>query len=65
MLQVMLICMVVNVFGSRYLDVINKICIFWTAASVIVIMIVLLVMAPVRRSGEFVFANYDASASGW
>ncbi|KAH9884419.1 gaba permease [Xylariomycetidae sp. FL2044] len=62
---VMLLCYLVNVFGSRYLDLINTVCIYWTGASIFIIMIVILVMAPSRRSGEFVFAHYDASASGW
>jgi len=62
---VMLVCALVNAFGSRYLDLINKICIYWTAASVLIIMITLLVMAPSRHSGAYVFGNYDASASGW
>ena len=62
---VMLVCMLVNVFGARYLDLINKICIYWTAASVVIILVTLLSMADEKRSGEFVFAHYDASASGW
>lgn len=63
---VTLICFLVNVFGAKYLDFINKLCIYWTGASIIILLITLLVMAKVgRRSGEFVFANYDASASGW
>ncbi|CAI7568073.1 unnamed protein product [Penicillium crustosum] len=62
---VMLFCALVNIFGSRYLDLINKICIFWTAASVIIILITLLTMADDRRDAEFVFAHYDASTSGW
>lgn len=61
----MLVCFAINVFGAKYLDFINKLCIYWTGASIIILLIVLLVMAPSRRSGEFVFANYDASASGW
>ncbi|CAK1360993.1 unnamed protein product [Cercospora beticola] len=61
----MLICFLVNAFGSKYLDLINKICIYWTAASVVVIMIVLLTTTDNYRSGEFVFTHYDASASGW
>ena len=36
-----------------------------TAASVVIIMVTLLSMADARRSGEFVFTHYDASASGW
>ena len=34
---VMVICMLVNIFGAKYLDLINKICIYWTSASVIII----------------------------
>lgn len=62
---VMGVCAGVNVFGVRWLDAINKVCIFWTAVSVLVILVVLLSMADRRRSGEFVFAHYDASQSGW
>lgn len=62
---VMLVCMMVNIFGAKYLDLINKICIYWTAASVVIILVTLLSMANNKRSGEFVFAHYDASASGW
>ncbi|KAF2878195.1 amino acid permease-like protein [Massariosphaeria phaeospora] len=62
---VMIVCMLVNVFGAKHLDLINKVCIYWTAASVVVILVTLLSMADTRRSGEFVFAHYDASESGW
>lgn len=62
---VMLITCLINAFGARYLDLINKICIYWTAASVLIILITVLAMAPSKRSGEFVFAHFDASASGW
>lgn len=63
---VMVICMSINIFGAKYLDLINKICIYWTGASVIIILIVLLTMAKGgRRDAEFVFAHYDASSSGW
>ncbi|KAF2016415.1 amino acid permease-like protein [Aaosphaeria arxii CBS 175.79] len=62
---VMLVCMLINIFGAKYLDLINKVCIYWTGASVIIILITLLTMADTKRSGEFVFAHYDASASGW
>lgn len=62
---VMLICFLVNAFGARYLDLINKVCIYWTGASVLIIMITLLSMAKDKRSGAEVFGHYDASASGW
>lgn len=61
----MIVCALVNAFGSRYLDIINKMCIYWTGASVLIILVTLLVTADKRRSAEFVFAHYDASASGW
>lgn len=60
---VMLVCFLVNAFGSRYLDLINKVCIYWTASSVVIILITLLVIAPSKRSGAFVFGHFDASES--
>ncbi|KAF8756630.1 Amino acid permease [Rhizoctonia solani] len=62
---VMIFCALVNVFANRWLDRLNTWCIYWTAASVVVIIVTLLVMADDRRSGEFVFSYYDASAAGW
>lgn len=62
---VMLVCMSVNIFGAKYLDLINKICIYWTASSVVIILIVLLSMADTKRNAKFVFGHYDASSSGW
>ncbi|KAH8716841.1 amino acid permease-like protein [Phaeosphaeriaceae sp. PMI808] len=62
---VMLICMSVNIFGAKHLDLINKICIYWTGASVVIILIVLLSMANNKRDAAFVFSHYDASESGW
>ncbi|KAF9885088.1 hypothetical protein FE257_000728 [Aspergillus nanangensis] len=59
------VCAAVNIFFSKYLDLINKVCIYWTAISVVVILITLLTMADDRRDGAFVFAHYDASQSGW
>lgn len=62
---VMLVCFLINAFLAPYLDLFNKICIYWTAASVLIIMITVLSMAPSYRSGEFVFSHFDASQSGW
>lgn len=61
----MLLCYLINIFGARYLDQINTLCIYWTGASILVFLVVLLAMSPAKRSGEFVFTHYDASASGW
>ncbi|PLN84296.1 hypothetical protein BDW42DRAFT_183649 [Aspergillus taichungensis] len=62
---VILCCAAVNIFLSKWLDLINKVCIFWTGASVIIILVTLLTMAEDRRDAEFVFGHYDASESGW
>ncbi|KAJ5561734.1 hypothetical protein N7535_003805 [Penicillium sp. DV-2018c] len=62
---IMLFCALVNIFFSRYLDLINKVCIFWTAASVIIILVTLFTMNDNRRDAEFVFGHFDASQSGW
>lgn len=62
---VMLVCTLVNVFGSRFLNVINTVCVYWTAASVVIILVVLSVMTPTRHDAKYVFGHYDASASGW
>lgn len=63
---VMLVCLLINIFGARYLDLFNKICIYWTGASVLIILIVLLTTGRDNlRSGSFVFTRYDPSASGW
>jgi amino acid transporter len=62
---VMVVCMLINIFGVKFLDLINKICIYWTSASDIIILVTLLSMANSRRSGTFVFGHYDASQSGW
>jgi amino acid transporter len=62
---VMSIAFLVNIFGAKYLDLINKICIYWTGASVVIIVVTILVMSDNRRSAEFVFSHFDASQSGW
>ncbi|ETN39180.1 uncharacterized protein HMPREF1541_05403 [Cyphellophora europaea CBS 101466] len=62
---VTIFCALVNIFGSRYLDLINKACIYWTGASIVIILITLLVTCKDRRSAEFAFTHYDASTSGW
>lgn len=36
---VMLVCALVNIFGTRWLDLINKMCLYWTSTSVVIIMV--------------------------
>ncbi|EFY94691.1 amino acid permease family protein [Metarhizium robertsii] len=59
------VCVLLNLAGTKVLDKLNQICVYWTVASVIIIMITLLTMADEKRTAEFVFAHYDASAAGW
>ena len=62
---VMIIALLVNIFLSPYLDFINKLAIYWTSASVLIIFVTLFSTADTLRSGAFVFGEYDSSASGW
>lgn len=62
---VMTVSASVNVFLAKHLDLFNKVCIVWTSASVVVILVTLLTMADERRDGEWVFGHFDAAASGW
>ncbi|KAI5841447.1 GABA permease [Morchella snyderi] len=62
---VTLICAFINIFASKHLDFINRICIYWTGAGVIIILVTLLSMAETKRSGAYVFGHFDASQSGW
>lgn len=56
----------VNLFGNKYkyLDALNNISIYWTSASVVIILVSVLVLAKNRRSADFVFTQFENS-SGW
>ncbi|WVQ69053.1 uncharacterized protein L199_007265 [Kwoniella botswanensis] len=56
--------LLINIFCTKYLDKLNTICLYWTGASVIII-VTLLSMADNRNSGKFAFSHFDASPSGW
>lgn len=62
---VMMVAVLINVFLSRYLDLFNKVCIVWTAASVVIILVTLLTMADDKRDAAWVFGHFDAEESGW
>lgn len=63
---VILICLLINIFGSKYLHLIDQICVYWTGGSVLIILITILTMAKDgRRSVKYVFREYDCSRSGW
>lgn len=62
---VMLMSFLVNVFGNRYLDKLNTVCLIWTAIGVVTIITCLLVKAPHRNTAQWVFTHYDSSVSDW
>lgn len=62
---VMAVCAAVNFFMSRHLDVINAVCIYWTVATVVIILVALVACADHTNSAKTVFTHYDPSASGW
>jgi amino acid permease (GABA permease) len=63
---VLLVALLTNILAAKHLSLINTICIFWTAASVLIILVTVLVMAKAgRRSATYVFTEYDATRAGW
>ncbi|RDA88142.1 hypothetical protein CP532_6838 [Ophiocordyceps camponoti-leonardi (nom. inval.)] len=61
----MILCALVNIFASRHLGLVNNLCLYWTTATVLIILVTLLATARHRHDAAFVFTHYDASASGW
>ncbi|KAK4684117.1 choline transport protein, partial [Tremellales sp. Uapishka_1] len=47
----LLVSFLINVFANAHLEKLNTLCLYWTAASVII--------------GKFAFSEFDASYSGW
>lgn len=56
---------VINFKCSRYLEHINKLCIFWSISTVIVVDILLLIFAKHTNSALHIFTHFDNSRSGW
>lgn len=63
---VLLLALLTNILAAKYLNFINTLCVYWTAASVLIILITVLVMAKGgRRSATYVFTEFDATRAGW
>jgi amino acid transporter len=63
---VLLVALLTNILAAKYLNFINTVCIFWTSASVLIILVTVLIMAKAgRRSAKYVFSEYDATRAGW
>ena len=61
-----LIATLINLFGAKfqYLERLNTMSMIWGAASVVIILVTLLVLAPQRRNARFVFGGFENSG-GW
>lgn len=62
---VVTICGVVNLKFSRYLELINKLCVYWIIYAILFIDILLLIFAKEYHSLKYVFTHFDNSLSGW
>ncbi|KEF58750.1 uncharacterized protein A1O9_06676 [Exophiala aquamarina CBS 119918] len=62
---VMLLHALVNISGSKYLDFINNLAMYWIATAVLVILIVTSAIVDLKNEASFVFGHYDALVSGW
>lgn len=61
----LLVSLLCNIFFHKHLDKLNNICLWWTGASVIIIIVTLLAKADNRNSAKFAFSHFDAQYSGW
>lgn len=55
----------VNFKFSRYLEYINKMCIIWSIASVLLIGVLLMLFAKQKNSIGHILTDFDNSRSGW
>ncbi|CAF1661341.1 unnamed protein product [Rotaria magnacalcarata] len=63
---VLCVVLLTNIFASKHLDFINAVCVYWTAASVLIILVTVLSMGKGgRRSAAYVFTEFDATRAGW
>jgi hypothetical protein len=55
-----------NILAVKYLNFIHTICIFWTDASVVIILVTVLIKTKARRGSVlYVFTEFDASRASW
>lgn len=55
----------VNTFCQRYLEKFNKLCIYWTIYTILIMDILLLLFSTTSHDLHYVLTNFDASRSGW
>jgi amino acid transporter len=62
---VVTICGLVNLKFSRYLELINKVCVYWIIYAILLIDILLLLFAREYHDMKYIFTHFDNSRSGW
>jgi hypothetical protein len=62
---VLVVSLLTNILAAKHLDLINSVCVYWTGASVLIILVTVLTMAKEKRSVTYVFTEYDAMRAGW
>lgn len=62
---VVTVCGVINLKFSKYLEFINKLCVYWIVYSILFIDILLLIFSRNHHSLKYVFTHFDNSFSGW
>lgn len=62
---VVTVCGVINLNFSRYMELINKICVYWIIYAILLIDILLLIFAREYHSLKYIFTHFDNSRSGW
>lgn len=55
----------INYKLSKYLEYINKACIFWSIGTVLVIGILLVIFSKITHSATHILGHFDNSRSGW
>lgn len=56
---------IINYKFSNYLEYINKVCIFWSVGTVLVIGVLLVVFSKTTNSAGHILSSFDNSRSGW
>jgi amino acid transporter len=62
---VVTVCGVINLKFSRYLELINKLCVYWIIYAILFIDILLLIFSNKYHSLSYIFTHFDNSFSGW
>lgn len=60
-----IISALINLQFQKYLEKLNKLCIYWTIYTIIIMDFLLLIFSTEYHDLKYIFTNFDASRSGW